>query len=80
MDKVSPRIFRFRLRLARFDYMINHVVRKMLFTADTLSRAPRPFTEGDVRHETETEFLMEVYQRPSSQSAKTPSLLQSAAG
>ena len=40
--------------------MINHVAGKMLFTADTLSRAPRPFTEGDVRHETETEFLMEV--------------------
>ena len=40
--------------------MINHVAGKMLFTADTLSRAPRPFTEGDVRHETETEYLMGV--------------------
>ena len=40
--------------------MINHVAGKMLFTADTLSRAPRPFREGDVRHKTETEFLMEV--------------------
>ena len=60
MDELPTRIFRFRLRLARFDYMINHVAGKMLFTADTLSRAPRPFMEGDVRHETETEFLMEV--------------------
>ena len=60
MDKLPPRIFRFRLRLARFDYMISHMAGKMLFTADTLSRAPRPFMEGDVRHETETEYLMEV--------------------
>ena len=60
MDELPPRIFRFSLRLARFDYMINHVAGKMVFTADTLSRAPRPFTEGDVRHETETECLMEV--------------------
>eukprot|EP00731_Ephydatia_muelleri_P021134 Em0013g861a len=50
----------FRLRLARFDYIISHMAGKMLFTADTLSRAPRPFMEGDVRHETETEYLMEV--------------------
>ena len=60
MYELPPRIFRFRLRLSRFDYMISHVAGKMLFTADTLSRAPRPFTEGDVRHETETEYLMEV--------------------
>lgn len=60
LDELPPRIFRFRLRMARFDYTISHVAGKMLFTADTLSRAPEPFTEGDVRHEAETEYLMEV--------------------
>ena len=35
MDELPPQIFRFRLRLARFDYMIKHVARKMLFTANT---------------------------------------------
>ena len=40
--------------------MISHVAGKMLFTADTLSCAPRPFMEGDVRHEIEMEYLMEV--------------------
>ena len=71
MDKLPPRIFRFRLRLARFDYMISHVAGKMLFTADTLSRAPRPFTEGDVRHETETEYLMEVTFQPVHKDSKS---------
>ena len=60
LDELPPRIFRFRLRMARFDYTISHVAGKMLFTADTLSRAPEPFTEGDVRHEAETAYLMEV--------------------
>ena len=60
MDELPPWIIRIRLRLARFDYMINHVVGKMLFTAGTLSCAPRSFKERDVRHETETEYLMEV--------------------
>ena len=36
-----PRILRFRLHLWRYDYRIEHVAGKSLFTADTLSRAPR---------------------------------------
>ena len=77
MDKLPPRIFRFRLRMARFDYVINHVAGKMLFTADTISHAPRPFTDGDVRNRVSDGG---VCQRPPSQSTKTPSLLQSTAG
>jgi len=37
---LPPRVLRFCLRLDRFDYLIEHVPRKNLHTADTLSRAP----------------------------------------
>ena len=39
LDSLPPRLFRFRLRLERFDYDIRHVKGKALYTADTLSRA-----------------------------------------
>ena len=37
LDRMPPRILRFRLRLTRFDYSIEHVPGKALFTADALS-------------------------------------------
>ena len=40
LDKLPPRVVRFRLRLARFDYIVCHVPGKLLYTADALSRAP----------------------------------------
>ena len=40
LDLLPPRVLRFRLRLMRFQYTINHVPGKTLYTADTLSRAP----------------------------------------
>ena len=40
LDSLPPRILRFRLRLARYIYTIEHVPGKLLYTADTLSRAP----------------------------------------
>ena len=40
LDTMPPRILRFLLRLARFDYTIRHVPGKEVYTADTLSRAP----------------------------------------
>ena len=40
LDSLPPRVLCFRLRLARFDYSIEHVPGKHLCTADTLSRAP----------------------------------------
>lgn len=38
-DDLPPRILRFRLRLLRFTYKIEHVPGKKLITADALSRA-----------------------------------------
>ena len=40
LDDLPPRILRFRLRLLRFTYEIEHVPGKKLITADALSRAP----------------------------------------
>lgn len=40
LDRMPPHVLRFRLRLAWFQYTILHVPGKMLYTADTLSRAP----------------------------------------
>ena len=40
LDSLPPRVLRFRLRLARFDYSIQHIPGKHLYTADALSRAP----------------------------------------
>lgn len=36
LDSLPPRVLRFRLRLDRFDYSIEHVPGKLLYTADTL--------------------------------------------
>ena len=40
LDRLPPRVLRFRLRLARFHYSIRHVPSKLLYVADVLSRAP----------------------------------------
>ena len=40
LDRLPPRVLRFRLRLMQFDYTISHVPGKLLYTADALSRAP----------------------------------------
>ena len=40
LDDIHPRIKRFRMRLMRYNYTVNHVPGKSLWTADTLSRAP----------------------------------------
>ena len=37
LDSLLPRILRFRLRLTRFDYSMEHVPGKQLYTANTLS-------------------------------------------
>ncbi len=39
LDNLPPRILRFRLRLARFSYTMEHVPGKLLYTVDALSRA-----------------------------------------
>ena len=40
LDELTPRIQRFRMRMMRFSYELEHVAGKHLATADTLSRAP----------------------------------------
>ena len=58
LDNLPPRILRFRLRLARFCYTIQHVPGKFLYTADTLSRAPI-HGEKDAELEEEVEHFIE---------------------
>ena len=58
LDVLPPRVLRFRLRLARFDYTVVHVPGKLLYTADTLSRAPLPET-GDAAQLEEVETFVE---------------------
>ena len=38
LDNLPPRILRFRLRMARYSYVVEHVPGKLLYSADTLSR------------------------------------------
>ena len=40
LDNLPPHVLRFRLRLMKFDYTIQHVPGKLLYVADALSRAP----------------------------------------
>ena len=60
LDNLPPRVLRFRLRLARFDYDIAHVPGKLLYTADTLSRAPSSSEENDTSLQNEAETMMEA--------------------
>ena len=58
LDSLPPRILRFRLRLSRFNYSIHHVPGKLLYTPDTLSRAPvSTVEESDKVFHTEAEMF-----------------------
>ena len=48
---------RFRLRLARFDYIVCHVPGKLLYTADALSRTPLNDVVDAVRLGKEADFF-----------------------
>ena len=56
LDSLPPRVIRFHLRLAKFDYVVKHVPGELLYTADALSRAPIPDTES-----TELEEEVQVF-------------------
>ena len=60
LDSLPPRVLRFRLRLARFDYSIVHVPGKLLYTADALSRSPSTSVQNDSQLQEEAEEIMEV--------------------
>ena len=65
LENMPPRILRFRLRLSRFEYDIQHVPGKYLYTADTLSRAPlQALTSSDATTlQTETEGFIDAVVR-----------------
>ena len=56
LDNLPPRILRFRLRLAKYNYVAQHVPGKLLYAADALSHAPIP---GESEQELQEE--VEVY-------------------
>ena len=56
--RLPSRILHFCLRLSRFDYKIEHVPGKLLYTADTLSRSPISSAEAsDLTLQEEAELL-----------------------
>ena len=59
LDSLPPRVLRFRLRLARYDYTIQHVPGKLLYTADTLSRAPQTEVAESLELQEEVEAFIE---------------------
>ena len=51
-DALPPQVVRFRLQLAKFDYVVNHIPGKFLYTADSLSHAPaRETGDSDLEEE-----------------------------
>ena len=69
LDSLPPRVLRFRLRLARFSYSVEHVPGKLLCTADTLSRAPIAALQCDKDLQQEAEWWIHaiVQSLPASQ-------------
>ena len=62
LDSLRPPILRFRLRLMRFDFCIEHIPGKLMYFADTLPAAPVSSVENDVlvsENELET-FVVEI--------------------
>ena len=58
LDNLPPRILRFRLRMMWYNYTISHVPRKLLYSADALSRSP---CAGTARSSEELEEEVETY-------------------
>ena len=58
LDTLPPRIQRFRMRLMRFHYTIEHIPGKLLVSADALSRAPVTGDSSDAElHEVSQAFV-----------------------
>ena len=72
LDALPPRILRFRLRMAKFDYVAVHVPGKLLYTADTLSRAPLPeLSENDTTLQDQAECFIHNVTIPSLPASKS---------
>ena len=57
-------MLRFRLRLAKYDYVAHHIPGKLLYAADALSRAPSR-EEGDQELQEEVEAYVDHVTVPS---------------
>ena len=62
LDNIPPRVLRFRLRMMKFDYTIQHVPGKFLYIADALSRAPTQETPtvDEVATQNEVEIFIDT--------------------
>lgn len=80
LDTLPPRVLRFRLRMARFNYVAEHLPGKLLYTADALSRAPVAFPDpSDQTEGAHTEMLVkpspQVYHpKKATEQSKDPTL------
>ena len=69
LDGLPPRVPQFRRRFNRYDYLISHIPGKLLYLADTLSRASLAETDGisvELEEEVET-FISHVTKRSTEQ-------------
>ena len=66
LEDLPPRVLRFRLRLSRFEYYVKHVSGKLLYTADTLSRAPLHTVDHNLEEKAELFALSTVQGLPAS--------------
>ena len=76
LDSLPPRVLQFRLRLARYSYSIQHIPGKLLYTADTLSRAPVPEVNSLLLQD-EVESFIECCRKPTCQFKTTRCLQKS---
>ena len=60
LDRLPPRIVRFHLCLMQFNYTISHVPGKMLYTADTVSRALVDAADKTALIDAETEMFVQA--------------------
>ena len=60
LDSRLPRVLRFLLRLARFNYIVEHLPGKLLYTADVLSRAPTTRAQGNQALTQEAELWIDT--------------------
>ena len=67
LNHLPPRILRFRLRMARYNYTVEHVPGKLLYTADALSRAPSKGNDSldELQYEAESYIASVISNLPS---------------
>ena len=60
LNDLPLRELRFRLRMAKFEYNISHMLGKLLYVADTLFRDPVPHQDSDSQQEEVEAFVNSV--------------------